>query len=209
MPKSSWGSSTPSRHPTKLKPCTVPVAVPGCASTPGGQTAPHRATRCTGRSRSRKYSPLEIACMVSMPWWPTRRSSAVRKSPARPGRTTATMLIDMDRGRRGKGLGRPGGVLLPERHQDQPVIRLPGHQHHRAGRHQRSRPHPDHRHGMEDPSRRLLNHMARRSDAGDRQGVGDRPSLVRSARPRRPARCRHRRDALPAVAVGMAQTAAC
>ena len=83
----------PRRHPTKLRPCTVPASVPGCASTPGGQTAPHRATRCTGRSRSRKSSPLEIASMVSMPWWPTRRSSAARKSPARPGRTTATHLI--------------------------------------------------------------------------------------------------------------------
>ena len=55
-PKSSCNSSTPSRHPAKLKPCTVPATVPGCASTPGGQTAPHRATRCTGRSRSRKSS---------------------------------------------------------------------------------------------------------------------------------------------------------
>ena len=32
---------------------------------------------------------------------------------------------------------------------------------------------PDRRHGMEDPPRHIVNHLARRSDLGDRQGVGD------------------------------------
>ena len=41
--------------------------------------------------------------MVSMPWWATRRSSAARKSPARPGRTTATTCIDLDCGRSVRG----------------------------------------------------------------------------------------------------------
>ena len=44
---------------------------------------------------------------------------------------------------------------------DRKVSRSAGNQHHRPGCHQRSRPHPDHRHGMEDPPRHLLNHMAR------------------------------------------------
>ena len=49
----------------------------------------------------------------------------------------------LDRERR-EGIGRPCGVLLPERHQGIGVTRLLGHEHHRPRRYQRSRPLSDH-----------------------------------------------------------------
>ena len=101
----------------RLKPLSVPASVPGCASKPGGQTAPPHATRCTGRSRSQKSSTPETASMVSMPWSATPPFVGGQKITGTAGTDYRNHVLTWIGGGV-KGFGRPRGVLLPQRHQN-------------------------------------------------------------------------------------------